>query len=933
MGEIYGTIEFVIQALAPLISDEISLISGLKDDVNTISNELRSISIFLKDSEERAEGDDLLKESTRQLRSLAYEIEDGIERYQLFTKETVLSKATQFLSFEVHSMASTIKRLLETTNNLAKTREKYRVSKDHEHGRDKKARNRLTTSYHQSMDYIDVDAVQNDIAKGEIIELLDLEEENSKTSTIVVVGMRGLGKTTLVDSVYRDKIVRSHFPLCAWIPVQERKENLDILRSLILQFDDAVPNINEFKSLHKTALHKLRQTLMKDKRYMVVFDGVQEDDTELADYISRVLLPSTDNGSKILMTTRYESVANAWLEGSINGMYKLKPLPSEKAWELFCKKTFRNSTGSCPSDLEDFARRIVTKCGGLPPAITSLGRLLSTKEDDMKEWERVCDNLGFYLSKNLQLSGIHKTFMEDYYALPFHLKPCLLYFGMFPKGIPIGRMRLIRLWIAEGFIRPSKGNSLTLEEIAEEYVDELIHTSFIEVKSRDGSGKVKRLGLLCEFFHEMILSKLEELSFCKILSSNSNKECISNETPARRLSIQGRNEDDDNSIATEFLDNTKQSKSSIRSLFIIEATPRIMSRLFSKSFFKAANLLKVLDLFNASVDIVPEELVMLLNLRYLSLRCTRVSTLPTSIGKLENLQTLDLKQTFISELPLEINKLVRLRHLLGYYYEFDIGFSSHFLKINGMKIAQGSLENCLELQELGYLDLDDVSQLRNLTQLRKLGIIGLKSDDGANLCSIINGMKYLLSLNVSSKSRIELIDLTKVKSPPRMLKRLTLNGQLLSIPTWVYELHGLVKIRLRWSNMYVDPLETLQLFPNLVELQLLEAYLGEHMEIASHGFQKLKTLHLLDLYHLKSLSIAEGALPLLSELSIGESENLEIPCDIQYLGSLKTLNFYNMPSYFVDQIRPGKPDYSIVKHVPSVFLHEKHLNGWQKNPL
>ncbi|KAK9689624.1 hypothetical protein RND81_09G071800 [Saponaria officinalis] len=545
----------------------------------------------------------------------------------------------------------------------------------------------------------------------------------------------------------------------------------------------------------------------------------------------------------------------------------------------------------------------------------------------MNEWKKIRQSLGYYLATHRQLSGVNKTFMESYYDLPFYLKPCFLYFGLFPKGQPIERKRLIRLWIAEGFITSENKGNLTLEDIAEDYINDLINTSMIEVKHSHPCGKVKSLGLVSEFLHEMILSKLDELSFCKILAKNDS---IGNET-SRRLSIHKNH----NSKAPDFLDSIAHSKSSIRSLFIIEVALVIIPKVFSKAFIKSINLLKVLDLYNAPVDVIPKEVGTLLNLRYFSLRCTRVSELPSSIGKLEYLQTLDLKQSFISQLPKEINQLSRLRHLLGYSYEYDFGFSGHCLKINGVTMPEGSLNKCLELQKIGFLDLSLghrtwATELRNLKQLRNLGIIGLDKNKSEALCSVIDEMKYLQSINIFSKSKRESIDLATVTSPPTTLKRLCLNGPLLSFPTWIFELHCLVKIRLRWSNLHDDPIETLQLLPNLVDLQLLEAYVGQHLRIAGHGFQKLKILHLLDLHALKSLSITKGALPLLQEMSIGESKNLQIPSGIKHLSTLRTLNFYNMPLTFTNRILPGETYYSIVKHIRNVFFHNKHPKGyWQ----
>ncbi|KAL9224343.1 hypothetical protein vseg_000387 [Gypsophila vaccaria] len=925
MGDIYGVVQGVIKVLGPakpLIMAEISLLYWLPEELDAIKKELQSMSVFLKNAEQRAEGDDAAMEWVRQVRILAYDIEDAVERYQLFQREARLGKVKHYMTFVKTRMGILIKTLRGRATNITTTRDAYKFTDN-----SVVPQARLTSTYFLSSNSEELELVGSDLYKEEIVEYLGLERLDTRPSTIAVLGMRGLGKTTVVSNVYNDINVRSYFPVRAWISVAEPKRHVDMLRSMMVQFYDGKDgqNVSELQSMDKTSLLRQLQKYLKDKRYMVVFDDVQEGDIELASYVKR-LLPSNKKGSKILMTTRYKNVAFTWLDDSEQAMYRLKPLPSEKAWELFCKKTFKSRGGSCPSTLQDLAKDIVRKCGGLPPAIVSVGRLLSSKSNDIHEWNKVRHSLGFYLSENRHLSDIHKTLMQNYHDLPFYLKPCFLYFGLFPKGYPIERMRLIRLWIAEGFVREVRG-SLSLEEVAEEYLNELINMSLIEAKSTDATGKVKIVGVVSEFLHEVISPKLDELSFCRILS---NKDYTGNEV-FRRLSIHNNHKDN----AKDVLDRITKETSNIRSLFILEAAPEITNSAFSKAFLKNVRLLKVLDLFNAPIDTVPKEIGKLLNLQYFGLRCTRVSSLPSSIGKLQYLQTLDLKQTCISELPIEIAQLCRLRHLLVYSYEYDFDSSAHSLTIHGVKIPEGSLGQCLELQKLAFLDLSVghrtwAMELRNATQLRKLGIMGLTLDDGAELCSVIDGMKYLQSLSIFSKDRTENIDIDDLKSPPLALERLYLSGPLLLLPTWTYILENLVKIRLRWSNLQNDPLKTLQLLPNLVELHMLEAYLGESLHIEATGFPKLQILHLLDLYNLKSLSISKGSLPLLKEMSIGESLHLQVPYGIEYLPVLTTLNFYNMPSHFVHLLQPSEECYSLVKHIPNVIFYNKHPMGfWQ----
>ncbi|XP_074318146.1 disease resistance protein RPM1-like [Silene latifolia] len=918
MGDIYGATNVVLQTLGALVSAELSSHSDLRNDVIAIQNELQNILGYLMNAEERAEGNDAAKDWVRRVRVLAYDIEDAIERYQLYLKRSYFSKVRLYILREVSSMASTIKSLRENATIIAGARDQCIFTGGNV--------GITITTLVRNTETAAYKIVVDDNAKREIIDLLGNRNPIGAPSTTAVVGMRGFGKTTVVNSVYYDDTIRSHFPLRAWIPMSQCRQEVAILRSMISQFSVAtnkLPNTNMVNSMDERPLLRLLKTCIQGKRYIIVFDNVKRGDISLTPNI-KCLLHSNELGSKILITTRYEDVARAWLnDGTTNGMYKIKALPSKEAWELFCINTFQRSLGRCPKQLEKLARGIVKKCGGLPPVITSVGSLLSNKEDDLSEWSKVRRSLGFYLDTNHQLSGINKNFMQSYYDLPFYIKPCFLYFGLFPRGYPISGMRLIRLWIAEGFIRDSSG-SLTLEEVAAEYMNELINMSMIEVISKDSSGKLKTLGVVNKFIHEMILSKLDELSFCKILSK---KGSFGKDT-SRRLSIYKNY----NSNCAPDLEHITKNGLSIRSLFVEDVESTIMVKVFNKAFLKSIGLLKVLDLSNAPIDHIPEEVGMLLNLHYLSLRNTRVSRLPRSIAKLENLQTLDFKQTFIIELPKEFKELRKLRHILGYYFNNDGFLDPCCMKINGVNIQEGVLRECLELQKLAFLDVNAghknwAKELRSLRQLRKLGILGLKLNEGDAMCSVINEMKYLQALNVFSKSKSENINLMNVKSPPLMLKRLYLNGPLVSLPTWIHELHSLVKIRLRWSNLQVDPLQMLQVLPNLVELQLLKSFTGEHLKIASHGFQKLKVLHLLDLHPLKSLIIAKGSLPLLDEMSIGESKHLEVPSTIKYLSTITKLNFYNMPSHFTDRILPGKFHFSIVKHIPSVLFHKKDSKG------
>ena len=121
--------------------------------------------------------------------------------------------------------------------------------------------------------------------------------------------------------------------------------------------------------------------------------------------------------------------------------------------------------------LESYARSLVQKCDSLPLAIITIGDLMSTKENSSSEWRNVENSLNWQLSNNEKLRGMKNILLLSYDDLPYNLKYCFLYFGLFPEDSLIETERLIRLWVAKGFIEEREGH--TLEEVAANYIKEL----------------------------------------------------------------------------------------------------------------------------------------------------------------------------------------------------------------------------------------------------------------------------------------------------------------------------------------------------------------------------------------------------------------------------------------------------------------------------
>ncbi|KAL8543450.1 hypothetical protein ACS0TY_004115 [Phlomoides rotata] len=87
--------------------------------------------------------------------------------------------------------------------------------------------------------------------------------------------------------------------------------------------------------------------------------------------------------------------------------------------------------------------------------------------------------------------------LTSYKELPMHLKPCFLYMGIFPEDYEIKTSILIKLWVAEGILRPVDKKSL--EEVAKDYIKELIDRNLMLISELRWDGEAK----LCKM-HDLL---------------------------------------------------------------------------------------------------------------------------------------------------------------------------------------------------------------------------------------------------------------------------------------------------------------------------------------------------------------------------------------------------------------------------------------------
>ncbi|KAJ7953663.1 Disease resistance protein [Quillaja saponaria] len=228
--------------------------------------------------------------------------------------------------------------------------------------------------------YIDeADVVGIESPRSTLLEWLVQGEQ--KLTSISVVGMGGLGKTTIVKKVYDSQTVKRCFDCHSWITVSKSFTLVDLLRALLVGFMETTkdPAYMGIESMRESQLIDVLKNYLQQKRYVIVFDDIW---SITAWEAVRYALPECNCGSRIIFTTRLIEVTTS--VETTSHVYQLKPLQEKEALNLFCMKTFRGKDkGVCPHELESLSYSILKKCGGLPLAIVAIGGLLSKKNKNV----------------------------------------------------------------------------------------------------------------------------------------------------------------------------------------------------------------------------------------------------------------------------------------------------------------------------------------------------------------------------------------------------------------------------------------------------------------------------------------------------------------------------------------------------------------------
>ncbi|CDP19994.1 unnamed protein product [Coffea canephora] len=450
---------------------------------------------------------------------------------------------------------------------------------------------------------------------------------------VCIVGMPGLGKTTLANIVYNSPSVMSHFHKRAWFTVSQEYS----MHNMLVQILDSIESgkLEQYRKMdeHDLAV-KLKQVLLRNK-YLLVLDDLWDD--KAWNLLERSL-PDDANGSRILITSRLQNLSLQFKPDS--KVHPLRRLKDEESWNLLQKKLFGKE--GCPPRLSGVASQIAKSCRGLPLMVVLVSGILANTAEDC--WKEVTKSLTSSIV--LDEESCMNTLELSYNHLSDDLKPCLLYFGAFQEDKNVPVRSLFWLWISEGFVRKTEEKSL--EDVADDYLKDLVDRSLVMVSEQRTMGGAKACRVH-DLVHEFCVKKAKEENFLHVLHSWNDHT-----GPSNPLRVCNR------------------SVGNLRIWELVLKFPNVRSLLLFKEDdlgFWLPQLLRVLDLgelvFHAYF---PVEVFLLAHLRYLALRTRGVNFIPAAIANLSRLQTFLLRGNAKDcLLPKTIWDIKTLRHLWTTY--------------------------------------------------------------------------------------------------------------------------------------------------------------------------------------------------------------------------------------------------------------------------
>ncbi|KAK9069179.1 hypothetical protein SSX86_013295 [Deinandra increscens subsp. villosa] len=855
--------EFISRLFEKVVSgDLISLVqsAGISSELNKLRTNLAPIRAVLVDAGEKRIKDTSVQLWLNKLQHLAYEIDDILDdlayeamRIQLdqdsnASTSSNMSKVLKLIPSKVHALSygrTMSSKLDEITTKLGELIEEKNLLGLNDNIGDARSNRSNKRKRLEETSLVDVSKIIGREGDKEALfgKLVGIESSgNQNVNVMSIVGLGGIGKTTLAQLLYNDDKVIKHFELRSWVCVSDEFDVFTISKAI---FKDVGGDDRKFDTLNQLQV-ALSEKLSK-KKFLLVLDDVWSESYNEWELLQRPFNVGS-HGSKVLVTTRKNMVASVM--DSVQA-YPLELLSNVDALSLFAQNASGGQNRDVNRILELHGDDIIKKCGRLPLALRTLGRVCRTKSN-VEEWEELL-NSEIWNSHNQ--SEIIPALKLSYYDLPPHLKQMFVYCCLFPKDYMFDKDGLVLLWMAEGFLYESNG-SKSMESFGRVCFEELASRSFF-LQVTNG----KSLYTMHDLIHDLATSIAGEF-FLKLDGKMDVDHMIEASDKCHHFSFIR-----DKYGANKMFKALKFGKHP-RTFLAIPVTDLESWNSFFNSNIELVEVLpqlqflRALSLSNYNIREVPPSIGTLKHLRYLNFSHTRITCLPEQLGYLHNLQSLLLSCCYeLSSLPNSFVKLINLRHL-------DI---SHTQKLSKSLLGIVGLTGLQNLSKIviGESDEFSVSDLKGLSHLQ--GQLSIKGLDKV--------------INVVQAKEVKLQKKRKISD-----------------------------LSMEWSDIFDDSRNKATEYEVLVELRpfkklrglMISYYAGTEFPswVGDLSFDFLTQLTLRGCRSCTSLP-ALGHLPSLKELFVGSMDGLERleflghfhSCDVVAFPSLEVLTFLDMQNW------------------------------------
>ncbi|XBI13887.1 hypothetical protein VPH35_140559 [Triticum aestivum] len=831
-------VKIVLEKASNYLLDKYKVMKGMEEQHEILKRRLPAILDVIADAEQAAahrEGAAAWLQAIKKVTYQANEVFDEF-KYEALRRKAKKEGHYKELGFSVVKLFPTHNRFIFRNRMGRKLRKIVRAIEvlvaemkdfDFKHQQPLRAYNQWRQKDHDIFDPEKITSRSRAKDKKKLVDILVGQANNADLTVVPIVGMGGLGKTTLAQLVYNDTEIQKHFNLLLWVCVSDNFD-VDSLAKSIVEAALEKNGAEAATSMRtKTPLDGL-QNVVSGQRYLLVLDDVWTREVHKWEQL-KACLERGGMGSVVLTTTRDKGVAEivgtveAYNLGALDGQY-IKEIIETMSFSCLKKGEER------PAVLMNMVDEIVERCSGSPLAAMALGSVLRNKTSE-EEWKDVSSRSNICTVE----SGILPILKLSYNDLPPQMKQCFAFCAIFPKDYEINVDKLIQLWIAHGFIIQEK--QVRLENIGKQIFNELVSRSFFQdVKQvqttigeieQDGACYVRSTCKIHDLMHDVALSVME--NECALATEDPGKigYVFSTEEPsqsewlpdtARHLFLSCKEP------ARKLNSSLKNSSSAIQTLLCDSFMSRSLHHLAKYSSLQALQLRLL-----GSFPLKPKHLH---HLRYLDLSRSLIKALPEDMSILYNLQTLNLSGCVsLRELPRQMKYMAALRHLYTHGCPELKGMPRDLRKLTSLQtltcFVAGSGSNCSNVGELGNLNLGGQLELHHLENVTE------EAAKAANLVMKKEVTELTLKWTVGSDN---VVDEPSSRDDAKVLEELKPHDGLHAIrihtyggttfPTWTAMLQNIVVIhishckKLQW--FFSGDINTSFAFPNLKELTLQE---------------------------------------------------------------------------------------------------------------